>query len=102
MNWHADDGSWNYTLPFSFPFYGVPYTNIYVSSNGLITFLGPDADAVHSVSALSGKLAIAVAWYDWDTYSPHDIYIWQSGMYVGIRWDVEAFGAASLPTSRWF
>ncbi len=95
MNWHADNGSWNYTLPFSFPFYGVLYNNIYVSSNGLITFLGPDADAVHSVSALSGKLAIAAAWYDWDTYSPHDIYIWQSGMYVGIRWDVEAFGAGS-------
>jgi thermitase len=95
MHWHADDGSWEYTLPFSFPFYGVLYSSIYVSSNGLVTFLGPDADHVHSISALAGKLAIAPAWFDWDSYDPYDIYIWQSGTYVGIRWQVEAFGAGS-------
>ena len=86
MGWHADDASWQYTLPFDFPFYGVGYRTIYISSNGMITFLGPDASYWNSMPELASRLAIAVAWDDWITYYPYDIYIWQNSSHVGIRW----------------
>jgi len=86
MGWHADDASWAYTLPFDFPFYGTYYTTIYISSNGLITFLGPDSSYGSSISALAGKRAIAPAWDDWVTDDPYDIYTWQNSTHIGIRW----------------
>jgi thermitase len=91
MGWHADDASWQYTLPFDFPFYGVCYRTIYISSNGLITFLGPDASCGNSMPSLAQKLAIAPAWDDWITYEPYDVYIWQNSTHVGIRWYVAAY-----------
>lgn len=91
MAWHGDDSSWEYTLPFDFPFYGIYYRTIYVSSNGLITFTGPDTSYVDSVSALAERLAIAPAWDDWVTYSPHDIYVWENSTHIGIGWYVAAY-----------
>ena len=88
MGWHADDGCWEYTLPFDFPFYSVNYSTIYISSNGLITFLEPDYSYINSISELAHKLAIAPAWDDWTTYSPYDIYVWENSTHVGIRWRV--------------
>jgi thermitase len=93
MGWHADDDSWSYTLPFDFLFYGVYYRTIYISSNGLITFLNPDRSYSNSIPALAGKLAIAPAWKDWVTYDPYDIYIWQNSSHVGIRWYVRPYGS---------
>jgi len=94
MGWHGDDDSWSYTLPFDFPFYGTNYTTIYISSNGLITFLSPDGSYSNSISALAGKLAIAPAWDDWVTDEPHDIYTWQNSTHLGIRWYVRAYGSS--------
>jgi hypothetical protein len=88
MGWHADDASWQYTLLFDFPFYGIYYRTIYISSNGLITFTSPDSSCGNSVPALAGKLAIAPAWDDWVTYEPYDIYVWQNSTQAGIRWYV--------------
>lgn len=96
MGWHADDSSWSYTLPFDFPFYGVYYRTIYISSNGLITFLSPDSSFGNGMQELATKLAIAVAWDDWVTYDPYDIYIWQTGAQVGIRWYVRAWGSYAI------
>jgi len=96
MGWHGDDDSWSYTLPFNFPSYGTNYTTIYISSNGLIAFLGPDASYSNSISALAGKLAIAPAWDDWVTDEPHDIYTWQNSTHVGIRWYVRVYGSSTV------
>lgn len=96
MGWHADDASWQYTLPFDFPFYGINYRTIYISSNGLITFIGSDASWGNSIPALAGQLAIAPAWDDWVTYDPYDIYIWQNSTNVGIRWYVAAYYDRSI------
>jgi thermitase len=93
MGWHADDSSWQYDLPFDFPFYNVYYRTIYISSNGLITFLAPDSSLGNSISALAQKLAIAPAWDDWVTYDLYDIYVWQNSTHVGIRWYVRAYGS---------
>jgi len=91
MGWHADDSYWEYTLPFEFPFYGTNYRTIYISSNGLITFIRPDTSCSNSVQELARKLAIAPAWDDWVTYEPYDIYVWQNSTHVGIRWYVAAY-----------
>jgi len=96
MGWHGDDACWQYTLPFDFPFYGVNYRTIFISSNGLITFLGPDTSYGNSIPDLAGKLAIAPAWDDWVTYEPYDIYIWQNSTHVGIRWYVRAWGSSTV------
>lgn len=95
MGWHGDDMSWQYTLPFDFPFYEVNYKTIYISSNGLITFTSPDASPSNSVTDLSRKLAIAVAWDDWITNDPYDIYVWKNSTHVGIRWFVRAYGSTT-------
>jgi hypothetical protein len=87
--WHADDGCWPFTLPFSFPFYSSFYQTIYVSSNGLITFLRMDESPNASIKALASKLAIAPAWHDWTTADPYDIYIDRpDATHVMIRWEV--------------
>jgi len=90
MGWHADDNCWQYTLPFDFPFYCNSYRTIYISSNGLLTFIDPDTSFDNSISALANKLAIAPAWDDWDTHAPRDIYIWQNSTHISIRWYVAA------------
>jgi thermitase len=96
MGWHADDMSWLYTLPFDFPFYGINYRTIYISSNGLITFKGPDTQYYNSQQELARKLAIAPAWRDWVTYDPGDIYIWQNTSEVVINWYAAAYFNRSI------
>ena len=99
MDWHGDDVSWQYTLPFDFSFYGVKYRTIYISSNGLITFIASDSSCGNSIQGLAGKPAIAPAWDDWKTSDPYDICIWQNSTHVGIRWYVSAFYAAGISTN---
>ena len=97
MGWHADDGSWEFVLPFDFPFYGTYYRTIYISSNGLITFTGPDGSFSNSIPELATRLAIAVAWDDWVTYEPFDIYTWQlDSDHMLIRWEVQAYGSSTI------
>jgi hypothetical protein len=97
MGWHADDASWELVLPFDFPFYGTYYRTIYISSNGLITFTGPDSSYWNSISELATRLAIAVAWDDWLTYEPFDIYAWQlDSDHMLIRWEVQAYGSSTV------
>jgi hypothetical protein len=91
MNWHGDDVCWQYALPFDFPFYGVSYRTIFISSNGLMTFNAPDPTYSNSIPGLAQKLAIAPAWDDWTTYSPYDIYIWTNSTHVGIMWYVRSY-----------
>lgn len=91
MHWHGDDLCWEYTLPFSFPFYGIPYETIYISSNGLLTFDKPVASPVNGISELADKMAIAVAWDDWVTFYPYDVYVWEDSTHVGIRWYVSSY-----------
>jgi hypothetical protein len=93
MEWHADDNSWSYELPFDFPFYGAYWRTIFISSNGLITFRGGDASYYNSIEELARKLAISPAWDDWVTYDPYDIYIWQpQSNQVVIRWHARVIG----------
>jgi hypothetical protein len=96
MEWHADDNSWEYNLPFSFPFYGVYYDKIYISSNGLITFNWADSSWGNGLPELTSRLAIAPAWDDWTTRYPYDIYIWENSTHIGIRWYVQHLSGSAI------
>ena len=60
----------------TFNFYGVPYTGaneLFVSSNGLITFGAADADFVNTnLTADPSQAAIAPLWTDWTTTAGPD------------------------------
>lgn len=64
-----DDAAVTVPIGFPFIFYGVIYTSVSVSSNGLITFQG--ADTAHTpvniatTSTLQNLPTIAVLWHDW-------------------------------------
>jgi filamentous hemagglutinin family protein len=95
QDFHEDDESFAYTLPFGFTYYGVTYTTMYVSSNGIITFGGGAWQYINSSSGLiagvNGLPTIAPSWSDWVTYSHlgKDIYIHQpSANTLAVRWDV--------------
>jgi hypothetical protein len=89
MGWHADSGSWPYTLTFDFPLYNHVYRTIYVSTNGLITFAATNPTRDRSAGALAGLFAIAPAWHDWSTTGDQDIYIGQPDpSHVLVRWEV--------------
>ena len=91
--WYADDACWQYNLAFDFPFYGINYRTIYISSNGLITFNNPDSSCDNSIDALATRMAIAPAWDDWVIWEPYDIYIWENSTCIGIRWQVRHYSS---------
>jgi len=87
QDWHGDDSTWLYHLPFSFPFYGVDYTRIYIELNGIIYFSYRSADGENSVDKLETRLAIAPLWDDLLTTEPGDnIFIDWTDPWLTIRW----------------
>jgi Subtilase family/Carboxypeptidase regulatory-like domain/K319L-like, PKD domain len=62
----GDDSAVAVTLPFSFTFYGQAYNTAYVSTNGLVNFLGPDATFSNTgiPSATTPNAAIYPLWDD--------------------------------------
>lgn len=81
-------GKW-YTLPFTFPFYGTSYTQVYVSSNGLLNFKVADNASSNSTSSLMTKTAIAPLWDDLrtDKRGADNVYVSQpTSNSVCIRW----------------
>ncbi len=87
--WRADDQSWSYTLPFTFPYYGVNYTSVNVCSNGFLDFTSNSTSYSNSDAGLKAAVRIAVMWDDLMTNqnSGDDIYIDESVPgEVTIRW----------------
>jgi hypothetical protein len=92
MNWHDDDGSWNYTLPFAFPYFGNLYSSVWVCSNGFLDFASNDDDYSNSDSELIANTRIAPMWDDLRTDYGGDIYIDASvSGQVTFRWDTETW-----------
>jgi len=85
--WKADDASWQYALPFAFPFYGIERTVVNVCSNGFLDFTGPTSAYSNSALGLISGVRIAPLWDDLNTTSGN-VYIDESvpGQ-VTIRWD---------------
>lgn len=96
QGWNADDADWDYSLPFSFTYYGVTYATghtIKISSNGRICF-----DNTQSCTDTSGNIAygpygpqIAPLWRDLYTGNGggDDIYITQNSGSVTFRWQAK-------------
>jgi hypothetical protein len=107
QNLHGDDVVMDYTLPFSFPFYGVDHTAVKIATDGWINF-GPYVGSTwnNSVASLLANTRIAVMWDDLRTdigtdgtaATRGDIYIDESvpGR-VTIRWDAVTRSAGNQP-----
>ncbi len=85
--WHADDNSWKVTLPFEFPLFGKARTNLYVNSNGTLTFDGFFSQFWVDMNTFKQQEMIAPLLADLSTYSPDDIYVETSSNTVTVRWD---------------
>lgn len=93
QGWKSDDGAWEYSLPFTFTYYGTDYSSLWVSANGFLD-LSEDGDLANSAYSgwnntpanLLKYKVIAPLWYDLDT-SSGDIYIEESNDSVLIRWE---------------
>jgi hypothetical protein len=56
---NCDDCAYTRTLPFSFTYYGVTYTTVYVGTNGYLTFNNGDGTYVESLPAFNSLPRIA-------------------------------------------
>jgi len=94
QGWNRDDGSWNYSLPFSFPYYSSTYNSVNICTNGFIDFSSTSADWSNTPEELINNVRIAPLWDDLrtDTGSGYDIYIDEiSASEVKIRWSATTF-----------
>jgi hypothetical protein len=74
---NADDVNTSINIPFAFNFYGVDYSTVFFSDNGLITFgSGTSSNTNGSLSTSPSQAAIAVLWDDLETGSD------------GVKWQV--------------
>jgi subtilisin family serine protease len=99
MGWHADDRSWEYVLPFSFPFFGRNHETVHVCSNGFLVF---DDAGFHSydndAETLKTKVMIAPLWDDLVTTGSagEDIYLHSpSPDSVCFRWEAKRYGTGN-------
>ncbi len=73
--WSGDNVSWNYVLPFSFPFYGTSYNSVNICSNGFLDFVSTSTEYNNTSQELINNVRIAPLWDDLYTDS---IYIDQT------------------------
>ena len=65
LNYQTSNGAVSYTLPFAFTFYGVSYSQVYISTGGFLQFGGTTnlySSAANSVAGLAGEVRIAPFW----------------------------------------
>ena len=92
QNWRGLNTYYNYTLPFSFSFYGQPYTTVAVSTNGYLQFPLAGSDNANDASNPAAKLLrdarIAPLWAGLETnQTGDDIYVTTSvSNQVTFRW----------------
>ncbi len=95
QGWNADDLCWSYALPFTFNYYEVDYTSVWVCSNGFIDFSSNTASYGNGDAGLISRTMVAPLWDDLVTDG--DIYIHQpSSTSVVFRWDARRFGGSLL------
>jgi hypothetical protein len=92
-----DDTYFIYNLPFTFNYFGTPYTQAYITTNGLITFGSSTAAYSDSLAGLGSYRAIAPAWNDWtlEASTGRDIRIGLGGGNLTVLWDVGRFSSTA-------
>lgn len=89
QGWQGDDVVFDYSLPFSFPFFGQSYTALKICSDGWVNF-GAYVGSTYNNSAalLAANKRIAVLWDDLRTDQGGDIYVdEETPGQVTVRWD---------------
>src|SRR5271165_1845329 len=71
LSYNQSQGGTAYVLPFAFSFYGVSYTQVYISPDGFLQFAGPDSvsSPTNSVTGLQKDVRIAPFWANLTTYN---------------------------------
>jgi len=95
QGWQADEQSWLYNLPFSFPFFGDFYESVYICSNGYIDFTSGSSSNQNSFESFKARAMIAPLWSNLITNGSsqpnEDIYIHSpSSDSICIRWKGES------------
>jgi len=100
-DFHYDEASWTYNLPFDFPFFGetIPAgSTIYVCINGYIDFNDFNIDYSNSGSELANNKRIAPCWIDLKTngsaQSGEDVYITENAGSLVFRWVAQTYSGA--------
>ena len=93
QDWSEDDGCWEVSLPFAFPFYGGTYDTIWVSDNGTICLDGGYSNCDFTESGFKNHALIAPLWTDLDgTLQTVFIDDSVSGR-ITIRWEARYYGS---------
>ncbi len=90
--WSGDEKMWSYTLPFTFPFFGKEYTELWVTDNGFLTFVCHygNASYTNNEERLKSIPMIAALWDDLVT---NQVYIHQPTLdSVCFRWVAVPYG----------
>ena len=90
---YIDDTFFVYNMPFTFNYFGTPYTQAYITTNGLITFGTSTSQYTDSLGSLGSYKAIAPAWNDWilDVNLGRDIRIAPGANALTVLWDVARY-----------
>ena len=95
-----DDESKVVSLPFTFKFFGIDYTTVSVSTNGVLYFGSPRTrDAISSERWVRGQRMIAGLWDDLMTNKRDgdDVYMVQDTDHVIFRWQAVTFDTPIAP-----
>lgn len=93
QNWNANDGVWDYALPFNFWFYGESHSMVRVGSDGWLNF-GPHVGSTwnNSTVLLQFNKRIAPLWDDLRTDQGGNIFVDSSSPgRVTFRWAAKTF-----------
>ena len=99
----ADDDVKNVNLPFTFKFYGVDFTSVWVSTNGALYFgLPRNDDAFSSERWVNGQRMIAGLWDDLrtDKRPGDDVYMVQDADRVIFRWQAVTYDTPIAPNVK--
>lgn len=85
VSWTNDASAWQLDLPFTFPLYGVGYTQCWVSSEAYITFGATSyLDETPSRADLETNRMVAAGWKNLETH--HEVYVLTNGTQCIVRW----------------
>jgi parallel beta-helix repeat protein len=94
QSWKGNNTYWTLNLPFAFPFYGVAYSSVRVSSEGFLQLAGSDSagDGANTTAKLLQDARIAPLWESMNTQGTgNDIFVSTSTSgQVTVRWNASS------------
>ncbi|MFW5698549.1 MAG: C25 family cysteine peptidase, partial [Planctomycetota bacterium] len=96
QGWQGDDDNHALDLPFAFPFYGIPYDRVIVTTNGSISFTSEAYFGGTTAGEFLSTMCIAPLWTDLatDGDADHDVYINANTERIAITWKGYLLGSS--------